>query len=328
MQRITPSKLKKGDTIRVISPSRSLSMINYRDVNTAEKRFRELGLKVTFSKNAKEVDEFVSSSIESRIDDLHDAFLDPKIKAIFTTIGGFNANQLLRYIDYDLIKAHPKILCGFSDITALGNAIYAKTGLMTYSGPHFATFGMVKGIKYTSDYLKKCMFSPGAIKIEPSLYWSNDPWFLDQVNRRFVHNEGYWIINEGDARGTSIGGNLCTFNLLQGTEFMPSLEDAILFIEDDAASNAVTFDRDLQSLIHQPGFEKVKALIIGRFERKTHLPKAMMHSIIRSKRELDRIPVIANADFGHTTPIFTFPIGGSVSLTMQANKAQISITSH
>ncbi len=109
--------------------------------NIANKRFEDLDLKLTFGKHINEKNEFTSLSIESRIEDLHDAFQDKNVKAIFTAIGGANSNQLLKYIDWELIKNNPKIFCGFSDITALNNAIYIKTGLVTYSGPHYSTFG-------------------------------------------------------------------------------------------------------------------------------------------------------------------------------------------
>ncbi|OLS26566.1 MAG: Microcin C7 self-immunity protein MccF [Candidatus Heimdallarchaeota archaeon LC_3] len=105
-----------------------------------------------------ENDIFYSCKIKSRVADLHSAFVDPNVKGILTVIGGFYSNQLLRYIDYNIIKENPKIICGYSDITALNNAIYTKTGLMTYIGPHFSTFGMVKGIDYIEEYFKKCLF--------------------------------------------------------------------------------------------------------------------------------------------------------------------------
>lgn len=94
----------------------------------AIKYLSDKGLEISFSKNSRELDEINSSSIESRIEDLHEAFRDKNVKAILTCIGGFNVNQILEYIDYSVIENNPKILCGFSDITALLNAIYTKTG--------------------------------------------------------------------------------------------------------------------------------------------------------------------------------------------------------
>ena len=148
-------KLKTGDEIRIISPSESLSLIAVEQRGLATRRLEVMGFKVSFSDNSLESDEFISSSILSRVEDIHAAFLDPNVKGILTTIGGYNCNQLLRYIDYSIIQSHPKRLCGYSDITVLSNAIYAKTGLISYSGPHFSTFSMIHGNEYTIDYFRE-----------------------------------------------------------------------------------------------------------------------------------------------------------------------------
>jgi len=99
-----PEKLKQGDEIRIIAPSRSLALLSQENKDLATKKLEELGFKVTFGFNVDEKDEFISSSIESRVKDIHDAFSDKNVKAILTVIGGFNCNQLLSYLDYDLIK--------------------------------------------------------------------------------------------------------------------------------------------------------------------------------------------------------------------------------
>jgi muramoyltetrapeptide carboxypeptidase len=316
---IVPQKLKVGDEIRVIAPSRSLSMIDAEIREIANACFSEMGLKVSFSKNAELVDEFVSSSVEARIEDLHEAFADENIKGIFTTIGGYNSNQLLEYIDYEMIKNNPKIFCGFSDITVLSNAMLAKTGLVTYSGPHYSTFGMKKGIDYTKEYFKKCFFNDEPFIVEPSSEWSDDLWFLEQENRTFYKNEGYKIINKGIAEGKIIGGNLCTLNLLQGTDYMPDLRDSILFLEDDELTFPENFDRDLQSLIHLPNFDKVQGIVIGRFQIVSKMTDELLLKIIQSKRALRNIPIVANVDFGHTTPHITFPIGGFAKINLTDN---------
>jgi muramoyltetrapeptide carboxypeptidase len=287
-----------------------------------------LGFRVSFAKNAEERDIFSSSSIASRVEDLHTAFLDPNVKGVFSTIGGYTSNQLLRYLDYDLIRTHPKVFCGFSDITALENAIYAKTGLVTYSGPHFSTFGMKKGLEYTLTHFKQCLMESNSFEISPSEQWSDDSWSRDQENRSFENNAGFLILNPGQADGTLLGGNLSTLNLLQGTEYMPSLANSILLLEDDDESKPRIFDRDLQSLLHLPEFSQVKGLIIGRFQRASGMTTEKLTQIIRSKRELAHIPVLANADFGHTIPQFTFSIGGQAKLVVEKEKATFTITWH
>lgn len=319
-------QLKPGDEILILSPSRSMSIIAKEQRKLSEQRLRDMGLTVTYAKHCEENDAFSSSSIESRIHDLHEAFLDPNVSGILTTIGGYNCNQLLSYIDYDLIASHPKRLCGYSDITALSCAIYAKTGLVTYSGPHFSTFGMLHGIEYTTEYFNKMMFQEGPVSVLPSAKWSDDEWYRDQENRTFIPNDGPYVINEGKAEGVLIGGNLCTLNLLQGSAFMPSLAGAVLFIEDDLESLPPTFDRDLQSLIHQPGFHEVRGIIIGRFQHASQMSRQLLHEIIKSKKELEHLPVAADVNFGHTSPQITIPVGGTATLEAFGDEVKLSIT--
>lgn len=325
---IIPNKLSKGDKIAVIAPSRSLSIIGRENIQYAIDRLKTLGLEVEISKHAMEIDEFSSSSVKSRIEDLEWAFSDKKIKGVLTVIGGFNSNELLDDIDFDLIKKNPKPLCGYSDITILNNSILAKTNIVSYYGPHFSTFGMLRGNEYTVEYFKKCLISKEPYNIIESKEWSDDQWYKDQENRKFLRNEGYKIINPGSAEGTIIGGNLNTLNLLQGTEYMPSLENSILFLEDDEATTPAIFARDLQSTIHQPGFEGVKGIVIGRFQINTQMTDALLRKIIKTKKELDNIPVISNVDFGHTTPMATFPIGGTAKISVDENGVSITIRDH
>lgn len=120
-------KLTKGSHIRVVSPSSSIKRLGGFEANLAAKeKLEELGFKTSFSKHYFESDIFESASIASRVEDLHEAFLDDSVDAVLATIGGFNSNELLPYLDYDLIAKHPKIICGYSDSTAFLNAIYAN----------------------------------------------------------------------------------------------------------------------------------------------------------------------------------------------------------
>lgn len=328
MERIFSEKLKAGDEVRVIAPARSLSIISKETREIANKRIEELGLKLTFGKHVEEMDDFASSSIESRIEDLHEAFADKNVKAVFTVIGGFNSNQLLKYIDWDLIKSNPKIICGYSDITALNDVFFAKTGLVTYSAPQYSTFGQKLHFDYTLDYFKKCLMTIEPFEIKPSEYWTDDAWYKDQNNRKLIPNDGWLNINEGEAEGTILGANLCTFNLLQGTEYMPSLKESVLFLEDDSTSKAYEFDRNLQSLIHLPEFSEVKGIVIGRFQKVSETTNSLITQIIKTKKELNKIPVLANVDFGHTSPIISFPVGGTCKLEVKKDKQLLQILEH
>lgn len=324
-----PEKLKAGDEVRVIAPSRSMVILGEDCKKIATQKLEALGLKVTFGKYVMEADsDYLCTSVEHRVEDLNEAFRDKNVKAILTVIGGFNSNQILDFIDYEAIKQNPKIFCGFSDITALSNAIHAKTGLVTYSGPHYSSFGMLKGFEYELEYFKKMFFEADEFEIESSKEWSDDAWFIDQENREFISNEGMYIINEGIAEGDIVGGNLCTLNLLQGTEYMPNIEGKVLFLEDDGMAEKIflmNFDRDLQSLIHTKEFKNIKAIVLGRNQKNCDMTKEKWIKLIKNKPELRDIPVIAGADFGHTTPIFTFPIGGHAKLEAIAGKIKLTI---
>ena len=330
--KIIPEKLKKGDEIRIIAPSRSMSILKEDVINLARQRLEEIGLKVTFGKNVmKYQDEyFKCATITERIEDLHEAFKDKNVKAIMTVIGGYNVNQILDYIDYRLIQENPKIICGFSDITALVNAIYAKTNMVTYLGLQFFSFGMKYGFEYSLEYFEKMFFENKKVELEASKQWSNDKWLKNQDNRKFINNEGMQIINKGEAEGKIIGGNLCTLNLLQGTEYMPDLDNSILFIEDDGETGKAfikEFDRNLQSLLHCAKGKKIKGLVIGRAEEVSEMNYEKWKKIIENKSELKNIPIIINADIGHTTPIFTFPIGGNANIEANDKKIEIKFSS-
>lgn len=324
-----PNKLKPGDEVRIIAPARSMVILKEDCINIATKRLEELGLKVTFGKYVMEFDsDYMSAELEHRVEDLNEAFRDKNVKAILTVIGGFNSNQMLDYIDYEAIKENPKIFCGFSDITALSNAIYAKTGLVTYSGPHYSSFGMLKGCEYTLEYFKKMFFEEDEIEVKASEKWSDDLWFLDQENREFMDNEGLFVINDGIAEGEIVAGNLCTLNLLQGTPYMPNIENKILFLEDDEMAGKLfllEFDRNLQSLIHMPEFKKVKGIVLGRAQKACLMTKEKWTKLIKSKTELKDIPVIAGADFGHSTPIFTIPVGGHAKIEANCENIKLMI---
>lgn len=323
-----PKKLKKGDHIRIIAPSRSMGLLSEDVKNDAVKRLESYGFKLSFGKNVDEMDDFLSSSIESRIEDLHEAFSDPSVDGIFTVIGGYNSNQLLDYIDYELLKKNPKVFCGFSDITAIANAITTKSNFITYSGPHFSSWAVKYDFEYSMEYFEKCCMREDEFILHPSTRWSDDQWFLDQEKREFIDNEGFWVLSEGTATGKTIGSHTRCLAALQGTQYWPDLTDSILFLEEDAETNIQVFDRLLQSFIHLPGFSGVKGILIGRFQKESGVTREQLIKVISSKKELSGLPVIANVDFGHTLPLSTLPIGGVVEISTNNDNTQIIVKTH
>lgn len=317
MEKIIPERLKKGDKVMVIAPARGIKIIGQDCREIARQRLESLGLEVVFAPNTTDDnwDYMGSATVEKRVADIHTAFADKSVKAIMTIIGGFNSNQLVEHLDYELIKNNPKIFCGFSDITALHCAIRAKTGLETYYGPHFSSLGMKHGCDYTFSHFVKMLVTDGKDEVEPSEIWSDDLWFLDQEKREFEANEGYWNIHNGQAKGEINGGNLGTFNLLLGTAYRPSFKpDTILFIEDTEDCALPIFERNLQALITQPDFKNVKGLVIGRFQKGSKVTREGLEYILNSKPELKDLPILANVDYGHSAPLLTIPLGGTATL--------------
>jgi muramoyltetrapeptide carboxypeptidase len=325
---IYPAKLSANHEVRVIAPSRSLKIISDDARKIADQRLADLKLKVSFGKYVEEMDAFCSSSVASRIADLHEAFRNSSVKAIFTVIGGFNSNQLLKYIDWELLRNNPKILCGFSDITVLNNAIFAKTVLVTYYGPHYSTFGQKLHFDYTLDHVIKALWNEKPFEIEPSGSWSDDEWYKNQQARTLVENPGFLAINEGECEGRILGGNLSSFASLKGTPYFPDLTDSILFLEDDEESLPHHFDRLLQSLIQIPSFGGVRGIVIGRFQKASKMTQDLLMQIIKTKEELASIPVLADVDFGHTDPKITLPIGGVAHLKVSKRGSSLVIQEH
>jgi muramoyltetrapeptide carboxypeptidase len=323
---IIPPKIRSADEVRVIAPSSSIKQpyITMQVRQAATSQLNSMGLKVSLGGHVEEIDEFGSSSVQHRLEDLHAAFADKNVKAILTAIGGFNSNELLKHIDYDLIKENPKILCGYSDITALQNAIYAKTGLVTYSGPHYFTFGVKHDLAYTESNFKKCLFEEKPFEVKPS--GDITEWSGKKVAYLNYKNNGPWVMKKGEASGKIVGGNLCTLSLLQGTEFMPKLKNNILFIEEDGEFGANYFARNLQSLFQLPDSEKVQGLVIGRFQEDSGMTRNMLDKILKVIVKSD-IPILANCDFGHTYPMTTFPIGGKASILASVD-SKLTILKH
>lgn len=315
-----------NNEIRIVTSSGNLNM-NEDDIDYIKAKLK--GYDITFGKNVnKSIPEYNCPSIEDRKNDIEEAFLDKNVKAIMIARGGALSNQLLDEIDYEIIQKNPKIIIGFSDATSLLNAIYSQTKLKTYYGPNFSVLAMRKGNDYTYEYLNKVLNNEEEYYINPAISWSSDKWYKDQDNRKFIKNNGMNIINEGNAEGTIIGGNLNTFSLLQGTKYMPIAQKIILFIEEDNWANEdylYEFDRRLQSLTQQTFFKKVKGIIIGRAQQNVNMNINRWKTLISINKKLINMPIVVNADFGHTMPMATFPIGGKCIISGKGKSIRIKI---
>lgn len=311
MIKIVPERIQKGDEIRIISPSSSLERVGGFEENLISKtRIEKLGFKVSFSENINKNDSFFSSSIDERVNDFHKAFSDPNVKAVLTTIGGYNSNELLPYIDWEIVKNNPKIFIGYSDITSLHNAIRAKTGLVTYYGPCYSGFKMDELQDYQSKDLVKAI-TQNAYSLVGSPYWSSDPWFDKTISRALILSK-WKVYNHGNATSTITGGNIQTYYLQAGTSYFPEVKNPVVFLEQAEEGLALEFSRELAQVLQI--HPDIKGLVLGRFPKENELNNELLPIILDKFPILKTIPVIFDLDFGHTQPIFTFPLGGEVKL--------------
>ncbi|XLQ19707.1 MAG: S66 peptidase family protein [Candidatus Moraniibacteriota bacterium] len=316
MKKILPTKLKKGDTIRVIAPSTTGAQFKKNDLLQVSKVFERMGLNITFSKNFRKESLFEVASVQERVDDLVEAFEDPDVQMVWSVSGGYHLNQILPLIDFSIIKKNPKIVCGYSDVTALTHAIYAKTGLVTFCGPNFSTFIAQRHRKYILKCFQDVFMSGQVITPKSSKRWT-DGASEKALKTKAKKNDGPYIIQSGKVTGSALGGNLCTIGLLQGTEFMPKLKDVILFIEDDdifTCEFSGEFIRNLDSLLQQKN-ATIKGIMFGRFESSTNITKGVIQQIVNEREQIRNIPIVANMDFGHTRPMFIYPIGGKATIS-------------
>lgn len=312
MKTIKPLKLKPGDKVGIISPSEPVCFKN--KLNKGIKELEKLGLKVVLGKNIfKRHGGYMAGTIRERISDLHAMFKNRRIKAIFASRGGFCANQLLPHIDFSLIRKNPKIILGFSDMSVLLNAIYAKTGLITFHGVNVELeLATDNWEKFTRNYFVKALFQSEPIgKISGLTSWK--------------------ILKRGKARGRLLGGNLSVLRTLLGTEYEPDWQGAILFWED-CDETYEDLDHFLTHLKLAGIFNKINGMIIGKLhnikkiETRSDIAKLSFFSprkIILERTREYKFPIISNVSFGHNCEHITIPVG--VKATIDTSKKLFSI---
>lgn len=310
---LIPARLQQNDEIRIIAPSRTLDCVGGFAANQiAQEKLTQMGFKVTFGNYVSGMTLDGTNSISERIEDIHAAFSDPNVKAIQTVIGGFTSNELLPYLDFDLIANNPKIICGFSDFTALANAITAKTGLVTYYGPAYITLKMLDkaGAYQDNNFLQA--LTKKHYELRPSQTWSSDAWFLPDSKRTFYPTD-WKVYTPGRVRGVTVGGNVNTLFLLAGTQYQPDFEDKIILLEfADDGETWLDFSRLLAQVLQLA--KRPRALLLGRFPKISQMTEQRLLYVLDKFPILKEIPVMYDLDFGHTQPIFTIPLGQEVWL--------------
>lgn len=284
-----PTKLKKGDTIGVIAPSNYIEKDDLEYINASIALMEASGFKVKFGKYVFENTLGYGTSPEKRAADINWAFKDDEVKAIMCVKGGEDSNTTLDYIDYEMIKNHPKIICGFSDNTSIINVIHKKTGLVTYHGPTFKSL-----TSWETGYAYK-QFIKTFVEDTESLIMGEP-------------EDEYTTIQAGQATGELVGGNLSLFTKLVCGKYAVNVQNKILFLEElgfEAAPEMV--NSNIYYLKQNGVFDKIAGLWIGNYEHpsKISLEKIVMNAI----GDEYKFPIIKSDNFGHIDKKIIIPIG-------------------
>ncbi|MGE4157915.1 MAG: LD-carboxypeptidase [Planctomycetota bacterium] len=316
MTPIRPFRLQPGDTIGIVSPSSPIAAYCPRRLARGVKQLEERGFKVLLGTHVSARRAHTAGTITQRLDDFHAMVGDPSVKAIVTSIGGFNSNQLLDGLDYGLIRHNPKIIMGYSDITFLLLAIHKMTGLVTFQGPQLlvqmAEHGGFSG--YSWDWFERILVKGlGPVELTPSLTMISEKLWWDKEDdrpRQVDPHSGPKVVRPGKTSGRLVAGNLGTMMSLAGTPFFPDLQGAILCIEDCEPDTPASIDRSLTQLRLMGVFDKIAAMVVGRFEPKVGYSKddSFEEAVLQATRGHD-FPLGMDFDFGHTDPLFILPNG-------------------
>lgn len=284
-----PTKLKKGDTIGVIAPSNYIEKDDLEYINASIALMEASGFKVKFGKYVFEDTLGYGTSPEKRAAEINWAFKDDEVKAIMCVKGGEDSNTTLDYIDYEMIRKHPKIICGFSDNTSILNAIHEKTGLVTYHGPTFKSL-----TSWETGYAYKQFIKTFAENTESLIMGEPE--------------DEYTTIQAGQATGELVGGNLSLFTKLVCGKYAVNVQDKILFLEElgfEAAPEMV--NSNIYYLKQNGVFDRIAGLWIGNYE---HPSKVSIEKIIKNAIEDEyKFPIIKSDNFGHIDKKIIIPIG-------------------
>jgi len=284
---IFPPPIRKGDTIGLVAPAGAI--ISRDNFNAGIKILEQKGFNVTFSRMLLNKKGYLAGSDQERAEAFNNLWADPEVKALVAARGGYGSLRMLDLIDMKQIRKTPKILIGFSDLTVLLNAIYKKTGLVTYHGPVVTTLATIDRQSQKSFFNVLAGKTPGMLK--PS-----------RIR----------ILKKGSAQGTLLGGNLTTLAHMIATPYEIPWNQALLFVEDIDES-PYRLDRLLTHLHRAKRLQKIKGLILGTFtddERKENkeMQQTVHKRIVELLEGID-IPVWANFPVGHSRRNLTLPVG-------------------
>ena len=308
---IKPKRLSPGDTIGVISPASPSE--NRSEVFRAKEYIEAMGYNVVIGKNVNKTRGITAASEEDRLDDIHEMFRRDDVDAVFVTQGGYGCAQLLRNLDFDLIKEHPKILTGFSDITALHLAINKVCDMVTFHAPGMARFNDEELTEYTKESFFRNLTSPdppGEIKKA-----SPKKWLVR--------------INGGTCEAPVIGGNLTLICASLGTPWEIDTKGKILFFEDVEAEPWV-MDHMLSHLRNAGKLDDAAGFVIGEctdcVPRKNdpgYFTDLSIEDVFEYYLKPLGKPVLYGLPMGHSDDLATLPLG--VMTRLDADKKTFTV---
>ena len=312
---------KKEKTIGIITTSTPIDGLSEDQIEKAYTYLRNKGWIIKESPACRSRKGYLSGSIEERVKSFHNFVIDKDVGVIMSFWGGTNTNQILPYLDYELIRKNPKIYVGYSDTSALLLAITKKTDLVTYHGPAAITYSKPDLMEYCYEYFEKAIEKNHWIIKEPDKY-ADDLYFLreeDSDRRIFKDNEGMKIFRGGVCNGEVVVSNLQTLLVLAGTEYFPSLKGEILFVEEAEDEQTPMIHRFFTHLSLLEDFKRIKGLVVGKFMDHSKVSEDNLKDILKEISTRFKGPIIYNASFGHTDPIFTIPNGARVKINTDSS---------
>ena len=299
--RLLPVRLQKGDTVGLVSPSSATD--EALGLQLAREAMEALGFKVRLGAHYADRYGHLAGSDAARAGDLNAMFADREVKAIVCVRGGSGAARLLPLLDYDLIRRNPKVLLGYSDITALHSAIHAKTGLVTFHGP----IGSGSWNRFNVDQVQRVLLDRELVEYRNPVEAGDE--LVPRRNRTQV-------ISGGKARGELVGGNLTVLTALAGSSYLPDFTGKILFLED-VGEAPYRVDRMFSTLKLMGALDRIAGLIFG--ECTDCKPGDGYGSLTLDQIFDDHvrplgIPAYRGALIGHIREQFIVPVGGKVEL--------------
>lgn len=268
-------------------------------------------------------DFYRSGSIRQRAEEFNTLLYREDVPILMASIGGYNTNSILPHIDYDYLKAYPKIIIGYSDTTALLLSIYAKTGLTTFYGPALASsFGEFPPfVEQTYGYFRDVVLEENV----PYTYSLPELWtdefisWADQDRSKTGQSNEWLCVHPGTCTGRLIGGNLNTMQGIFGTEYMPEIREGDILLLEDSLKDACTIERSFSLLKLAGVFDRIGGIILGKHEKfddngTGRKPFEILSEVLGDTK----IPILADFDCCHTHPMLTMPIGCQVELNASA----------